>query len=256
MSTKGARPIIRIVKKKAHAHAHHGGSWKIAYADFVTAMMAFFMVMWLLGLSDDVKKAIQAYFSDPVGMQQAYSRGSGPIAAGAMPSARPQLPIRMFSRAAQQHAFFNVAEKLRQEAQKAIKEERLGMNVEVSVEKSGLRIELSETGEGAGAYAIGSATMTNGGRRVLRLLANQLQMLPNSIVIEGHTDSHQYANSGYDNWKLSVNRADQARTTLVGFGVQQFRVSELRGKADRELRVPTDPFAASNRRITLLLPYL
>ena len=119
---KDGRPIIVIRKKKVVAGGHHGGSWKVAYADFVTAMMAFFLVMWIIGMDDQTKQAIEGYFSNPVGYKRGYSAGASPLSSGNSPSAIKRPPVRLVIRAYEQKRFEDVSnrlEKIIQEAQGA-----------------------------------------------------------------------------------------------------------------------------------------
>src|SRR5450432_3666128 len=113
-------PII-IVKKKVHGgHAHHGGSWKVAYADFVTAMMAFFMVMWILGMDPELKKAIEGYFSNPIGYKKGYSAGRSPLSSGASPATVKTDAIQMAARLDQERRFKEVGASITQKIEQTI----------------------------------------------------------------------------------------------------------------------------------------
>lgn len=257
MSADGQIPtrVIRVARRRKVHPPHHGGSWKIAYADFVTAMMAFFMVLWILGMSPEVREAIQAYFTDPIGYQKAYSQGASPISSGSSPTSVPRPPMRMITRASQERAFLTTAERLRRRLAAAIDEGGLGLSVDVLVDRAGLRIDLFESGRGDSAFPLGSAEMKPAAQRALRIIAGELRSLPNDIVVEGHTDAIQFPRPGYSNWELSADRANAARRVLEAAEIPSSRVTGVRGLADRDPRLPAQPLDPSNRRITILLPY-
>jgi chemotaxis protein MotB len=254
--SKGGKKIVIIKKKKGHGHGHHGGSWKVAYADFVTAMMAFFMVMWILGMDDKTKQAIEGYFSNPVGYKKGYSSGSSPMANGAVAVAQTRNVVKLVVRTAEQKKFEELAERIRErlEGNDALK--RLEAKFEVTVTNEGLRIELIEGGTGDIFFARGSARMNSPAVLSLTLIADELAPLSHPIVLEGHTDGAPFGTAdGYTNWELSADRANAARRLLAGTGVGAQRITEVRGYAATRLRVATDPMAAANRRISLLLPF-
>lgn len=250
------RPIIIIKKrKKAHA-AHHGGSWKVAYADFVTAMMAFFMVMWLLSMDQKMKDAIEGYFSNPVGFKKGFSAGTNIISNGNSPAGEMKPPLRILIRRAEDKKFSDLAKDLRNRLNSSPDLRALGAHIEAVTTKSGLRIELIETGSGQTFFRNGSAEMMPITVAALRLIGAELSQLQTPIVIEGHTDSQQFsATAAYTNWELSSDRANAARRMLEAAGVGQSRIVEVRGMADRDLRVPSNPMDPANRRISILLPF-
>jgi chemotaxis protein MotB len=256
MSAKGGKKIVIIKKKKGHGHGHHGGSWKVAYADFVTAMMAFFMVMWILGMDDKTKQAIEGYFSNPVGYKKGYSSGSSPMANGAVAVAQTRNVVKLVVRTAEQKKFEQLAERIRERLAENETLKRLKANFEVTVTNEGLRIELIEGGAGDIFFARGSARMNAPAVLSLTLIAEELTSLSHAIVLEGHTDGAAFGTAdGYTNWELSADRANAARRLLASTGVGGQRISEVRGYAATRLRVPDDPLAAANRRISLLLPF-
>jgi chemotaxis protein MotB len=248
--------VIVVSRRKRASGGSHGGSWKIAYADFVTAMMAFFMVLWILGMDDTTKKAIEAYFTDPVGYKQAYSNGTNPIASGNSPVSLPRTPIRLITRGTQRQLFETTGARIKTEVARLVEEAGLGMSVEVYVDAAGLRIDLFESAGGDACFPFGSAQMKPAAATALRIIANELRPLPNPMVLEGHTDAAQFGTPGYTNWELSSDRANAARRILEGAGIGTARIIEVRGMADRQLRVPDRPLDPSNRRIAILLPYL
>ena len=249
---------IVIVKKKAKGHGgHHGGSWKVAYADFVTAMMAFFMVMWILGMDQKLKNAVEGYFSNPIGYKKGYSGGKSPISSGSSPaSVQMNQAIRLASRAFQERQFQEVSGKL-----KSKHEDQhnglggLSSQIEIVVTTQGLRIELMEAESGDNFFPSGSAVMRPRGQRAVEMIASELKELDNQIVIEGHTDAAPLDSAGYSNFELSADRANAARRLLMANGLSQRRIQEVRGLADRELRNQDNPLDPANRRITFLIPY-
>jgi len=233
------RPII-IVKKKGHA-GHHGGAWKVAYADFVTAMMALFIVLWLLNSSKQIQVAVGGYFKDPTGTSKKV--GSSMAGAGAnFILTRDNMP------------------KLKDQLQQAIRQvtdfEKIKNHIEMTVTAEGLRIELSESAAGT-FFDSGSAKLNADGRDLLVTLAQELGKLPNRVSIEGHTDSNPYAPSAnYGNWELSADRANAARRVMQANGLKEDQVTQVRGFADQCLRKPDSPLDPSNRRISLIVQYL
>ena len=255
MADKGKKVVI-VRKKKVVGGGHHGGSWKVAYADFVTAMMAFFMVMWILGMDENVKQAVEGYFSNPVGYKKGFGAGASPIASGASPARAASNQVRLLVRQAEGQRLAAVARAV----QEAVKGDgalrKFGAKVEVKVGKDGLRIELVESGPGDVFFPVGSTTMKPAAVIALQLITPALQAASNPVVIEGHTDAARFGTSAqYGNWELSGERANAARRVMEATGLPAGRVAEVRGLADRDLRVASDPYASANRRITIFLPY-
>jgi chemotaxis protein MotB len=241
---------VRIIKKKARGHGGaHGGAWKVAYADFVTAMMALFIVLWIVGQSEAVKKAVEAYFKDPGVFNS--SRSGGILQGEKNTSATPP-PMPLDKLAAEM-------DKLKAEAgniEKAIAEvpdfSKFKDKVHVTVTAEGLRIDLVEESEGL-FFDIGKATVKPETVKLLRLIATHLAPLENGIVVEGYTDARPYASTGYSNWNLSTDRANSARMVLEGNGLGPHQILQVRGFADRKLRTPDKPLDFSNRRVSILV---
>jgi chemotaxis protein MotB len=232
------RPII-IVKKKGGHGGHHGGAWKVAYADFVTAMMALFIVLWLLNASKEVQVAVGGYFKDPTGT--AKKVGSNMVGNGEnFVLNKDNMP------------------KLKQQLQQAIKQmtdfEKLKSHIEITVTAEGLRIELSESATGT-FFGSGSAKLNNDGIELLVTLAQELGKLPNKLSIEGHTDSQPYSPPTYGNWELSADRANAARRVMQAHGIRADQVTQVRGFADQRLRKLDAPLDPANRRISLIVQY-
>jgi len=234
------RPII-IVKKKAGHGGHHGGAWKVAYADFVTAMMALFIVLWLLNSSKQIQVAVGGYFKDPTGT--AKKVGSNLSGSGQnFTVTKDNLPL------------------LKDELQKAVRQmdnfEKLKGQIAMTITAEGLRIDLMETASGT-FFETGKALPTDNGEELLSMLAQELGKMPNKIAIEGHTDSKPYNGPGdYGNWELSTDRANAARRIMQARGLASNQVVQVRGYADQRLRTPADPLDPSNRRISVIVQYI
>lgn len=235
------RPIVVIKKKIGHG-GHHGGAWKVAYADFVTAMMALFIVLWLLNTSKPVREAIAGYFKDPSGT--ANKLGATIEGKGQPMVASPKEDM----------------EKLKSELEKAIRQmpnfDKFKDQIEIKITPEGLRIEMLESATGT-FFNIGSTEPNQDGKQLLRLLSGELGKLPNKVSIEGHTDSKPFSgHRDYGNWELSTDRANSARRLMQQDGLGQKQVAQVRGFADQLLRKPQAPLDPSNRRISLIVAYL
>jgi chemotaxis protein MotB len=219
-------------------------------------MMAFFMVMWILGMDDSVKQAIEGYFSSPVGYKKGYGAGASPIGSGASPARASTGQLKMIVRAAESQRFGALAQQLTKVLGESKQLAKMGAKVEVVVTKDGLRIELIETGTGDVFFPLGSTQMKPAAAIALQLIAPELDALTNPVVLEGHTDAARFGTSAsYTNWELSSERANAARRVLEAAGLPAERVVEVRGLADRHLRVAENPLDPANRRISVLLPY-
>ena len=235
-----AQPII--VKKKIVHGGHHGGAWKVAYADFVTAMMALFIVLWLMGSSEPVKKAVAGYFRDP--------SGKGAENGSAVGGVGENIAVR-------KDDMGKLKEKLESAMRQSPELERLKNQVQMTVTGEGLRIELLESDVGT-FFETGSSKPSVTGQNMLNMLAGELGKMQNRLLIEGHTDSQPFAASvnGYSNWELSADRANSARKLMQEGGLRTGQVAEVRGYADQHLRKPEDPNNASNRRVSIVVKYL
>ncbi len=236
----GNAPIIVIKKKGGHA-GHHGGAWKVAYADFVTAMMALFIVLWLMNSSKQIQEAVGGYFKDPTGT--AKQVGSDMVGAG------ENFVVNKDN-----------MEDLKEQLQQAIKAvpnfDKLKNHIDMTVTNEGLRIELSESEKGT-FFDSGSAKISTDGEEILNTLGAELGKLTNTIAMEGHTDSKPYAaGRNYGNWELSSDRANAARRLMQRNGIREDQVTQVRGFADQRLRKKDEPLDASNRRISLIVQYL
>ncbi|MGB9202452.1 MAG: flagellar motor protein MotB [Terriglobales bacterium] len=233
-------PIIVIRKKGGHG-GHHGGAWKVAYADFVTAMMALFIVLWLMNSSKPIQVAVSGYFKDP--------SGTGKQTGTTMDKTGEKM----------QPAKQDMA-KIKEDLQKSIQDindlAKLKNNIEMTVTSEGLRIELLESENGT-FFDSGSSTLNKSGQEVAILLAAELGKAPNHLSIEGHTDAKPFAGkSSYSNWELSADRANAARRLMQQSGLRPDQVSQVRGFADQRLRNKKDPLDPSNRRISIIVQTL
>jgi chemotaxis protein MotB len=246
----GDEKVNIIVVKKGGKHKPHSSAWKVAYADFVTAMMAFFIVMWVLALSEDIKAAIAAYFNNPVKSKS----GSTNIDLKHTPIKPPS----------SQELAIQEKQRLQKKAEQTLAELRsnpefkdMAKNVEIAFTPEGMKIELLNSDA---FFDVGTATLKPIAADLLEQVGNLLTDIPNHVIIEGHTDARPFAGSGrgigYDNYNLSSDRANAARVALIRGGLPEERLDAVRGFADKELRNSADPYDASNRRISILVRYL
>lgn len=233
-----ARPIYVIKKKGGHS-GHHGGAWKVAYADFVTAMMSLFIVLWLMGSSSKVKEAVAGYFNDP--------KGTGKLLGTEM-SGKGEAALKPST-----DALEKLKEKIEEEIKARKDMQKLSKQIEITITPEGLRIELIE-GKNGTFYELGSPKLSLNGQELLALLATQLKTLPNMLLLEGYTDATPYSSdNSYSNWDLSADRANSARRLLQQNGVRPTQVTQVRGYADQMLRVKSNPTDPSNRRVSILV---
>jgi chemotaxis protein MotB len=247
---------VVIIKKTSHArHAHHGGAWKVAYADFVTAMMAFFLVMWIIAQSPQTKESIAGYFRDPVAFDKNSGAGSGVLPGadsglqgGGRPVPAPPTDVKSATATLER-----AAEHLREALNNAPELAALKDRIEIQITEEGLRIELLEAPED-GFFASGSAELRSEMIVILTIIAQELAQLENKIAVEGHTDRRPFGpNQLYSNWELSSDRANAARRVLQEAGIREAQLEAVRGFASTRLRVPADPLAAQNRRISIVV---
>ena len=280
------QPII-IKKIKKAGHAHHGGAWKIAYADFVTAMMAFFLLMWLISMTTPEQKQGLADYFAPSNVSRSTS-GAGGIMGGTafdeegarMPGTKPQVVMTISTpaqprspeveekeakRAAEmnelmhqksardENNFQNAAESIRQSMRENPALAELSLNVIVDETPEGLRIQIVDQ-DGRSMFPSGNAEPYERTRKLLDEVAKILVRLPNRVSISGHTDANPLAGRpGYSNWELTADRANAVRRILEKGGLSDDRVYQVVGKADSEPLFPEDPYMAANRRLSVVL---
>lgn len=251
MEEKKAPIIIKKVKKK-HGGGHHGGSWKVAYADFVTAMMAFFLLLWLITFSSGEKRAVLSqYFKNFSLFEQSgesfmaessqifqesggeaksllYDKGSGPGEISAE----------------------NLKEKLKHAIETKL--QSIGDQIVVDILGGGVRIQLQDS-EKSTMFPLGSDLPNKKAKKALRIIAENTSDIPNRIVIEGHTDSVPFKSSKITNWELSTSRASAARRELEKNGIDPERIARVVGYADNDLLIVDNPKDPRNRRISIII---
>ena len=247
---KSREAVVRIVvKKRGHAAAHHGGAWKVAFADFMTAMFALFLVLWLINQSSDVKSAVAGYFQDPLGRADEY--GSSILPGDGAQSQVPQPLSEKQVIDLRRDRLQEVGEDLEKQLKEVPDLAEVKDQISIEVTEDGLRISLIEDAKGT-FFEVGSATLSDNGRRILSLIGGRLGKLPNAVRIEGFTDARPYSGrTDYSNWELSADRANTARRILTQDGLHDAQVQQVRGLADRELRDPKNPLSPKNRRIAI-----
>ncbi len=236
----------RLPKKKAKNHGgHHGGAWKVAYADFVTAMMALFLVLWLVSQADmKVKQAIASYFRSP----GVFDTLQGGILSQAKKVSKE--PESLTSKDDEQQLFI-ISQKLKEQFSSRPEFSKFKDQVKIEITDEGLRIQLIDEAERV-SFPSGSAELTEDARKILSEIAAQICGLPNKINIGGHTDSRIFPSAnGYTNWELSTDRANAARRVLESVCVKREQIHRILGFADTELTDKNNPFAPSNRRISI-----
>ncbi len=264
-------PEILIKKIKAKGHGgHHGGAWKVAYADFVTAMMAFFLLMWLLGATDDQKrKGIADYFTASI-IETDSSGGSNGLLAGksleategAAPHSRraglqPTTPFQLASTEKRnQDQLRKVEDEIRKRLERDPGLKSLQGQMRFSNTPEGLRIELIDEADYS-MFTSGTDMMDPRANKLLAIVAGVIDDVPNKLAIRGHTDSTPFAvrrpGQPNNNWTLSSARAEATRQSLANAGIDAERFSRLEGVADTDPINPNDPFDPRNRRMSVTL---
>jgi chemotaxis protein MotB len=272
---KKLQPII-IKRIRRAGHGHHGGAWKIAYADFVTAMMAFFLLMWLLGsTTEGDRKGIADYFQSPLrvamlggsgsgdsshvvkGGGQDLTRTTGQVKRGDVESQRASVNLRALNA---EHVRAEVArlEDLKKKVEQTIatspKLASLASQLKLDMTRDGLRIQIIDE-QGRPMFASGSAQMQPYMRELLREIGKVLAVVPNHLTLEGHTDAQPFSDGerGYSNWELSADRANTSRRELLASGLPDDRVLRVQGLASSMPFDTQAPLSASNRRISIIV---
>lgn len=235
--------IALVPTRRVVSEGRHGGAWKVAYADFVTALMALFIVLWMMNSGAKVKESVQGYFRDPKGYARRLGAGAGSTGEG--------LPV-------DRKNVRNVQEQIETAFRKMPEFRFIRNNVLFSVTGEGLRIDLLESEQGM-FFVTGNQTPTPNGEHLLKVLAEELGNMPNQLVVEGHTDARPFRNSTpsshYSNWELSSDRANAARRILHASGVRPEQVVETRGYAEQHLLDPSDPNNPRNRRVSVVVKF-
>ena len=273
---KKLQPII-IKRVKKGGHGAHGGAWKIAYADFVTAMMAFFLLMWLLGsTTEGDKKGIADYFSSPLkvsllgggqgsgdashvikGGGQDLSRSTGQVKNGEVKAERKTVNLQAL-KAEQIRAERAMLEELKERIEEKIAAHAalaaLQSQIRLDMTRDGLRIQIVDEGNRP-MFDSGSALVKPYMRELLRAIGEVLGEVPNRLTLEGHTDAAPFSGGdrGYSNWELSADRANASRRELMAGGLPEDRPLRVQGLAASSPFEPADPLAPTNRRISIIV---
>ena len=273
--SKKLQPII-IKRVKKGGHAAHGGAWKIAYADFVTAMMAFFLLMWLLGsTTEGDKKGISDFFSSPLkvslsggsgsgdsahvlkGGGQDLSRTDGQVKKGDIEGKRSTINLLALK------ADLRAAEKARLEELKQKVQDVLAANPRLALMQSQIRLDMTPEGlriqivdaDNRPMFDSGSSMVKPYMRELLQIIGEVLADVPNKLTLEGHTDAQPFGSGerGYSNWELSSDRANASRRELLAGGLPETRVLRVQGLASSRPLPDTDPLSPTNRRISIIV---
>jgi len=263
MSEDKKQPIV-IKKKVVKGHGHHGGAWKVAYADFVTAMMAFFLLMWLVGSTTREQRAgISDFFKNPSPMQGPGGASTSMIKLGGTRD-MPSSPVQM-----QNLGSTMTPDKADAEKRDRVRLQSLEVELKKAIDRSqalkpykdqlfiditpeGLRIQIVDR-ENRPMFDIGSASLKPYARTILEKIGTFLNKVPNRISITGHTDAHRYLSTGMSNWDLSTQRANAARRALISGGMLPDKVARVVGLGDTVLFDKKNPMAAVNRRISIIV---
>ena len=273
---KKLQPII-IKRIKKGGHAVHGGAWKIAYADFVTAMMAFFLLMWLLGsTSEGDKKGIAYYFQSPMkvallnggsgsgdsssllkGGGQDLTRSGGQVKRGDVEAPRSTInlqALRHEQRAAEAAKLQELSEQVESELKNSAKLAQFASQIKLDMTRDGLRIQIVDE-LSRPMFDSGSAVVKPYMRELLRAIGSVLIEVPNRLTLEGHTDAQPFSagDAGYSNWELSSDRANASRRELVAGGLTEDRVLRVQGLASSQPFNRKEPADPQNRRISIIV---
>ena len=270
--------IIIVQKVKKGGHGHHGGAWKVAYADFVTAMMAFFLLLWLLNATtDEQKKGIADYFT-PASLSRRTS-GAGGVMGGTVIAPEGALTdqtaalnmsenvptdgkplaeldedaMRALLAQREQEQFEAAAQSLRQAIQASPQLQELAEHLLIDNTPEGLRIQLVDQ-QGKSMFPLGRAELYPHTQKLLELVADAISRMPQKVAIKGHTDAAPFVSAkGYSNWELSTDRANAARRGLLKAGLGVERIESVSGRAAQDLLTPDEPFNPKNRRISIIM---
>ncbi|NNF05715.1 MAG: OmpA family protein [Candidatus Eisenbacteria bacterium] len=247
--SKNEQPIVVI--KKVVGHGHHGGAWKVAFADFMTAMFALFLVLWLVNQSSDVKSAIAGYFQDPLGRADEFGSSIIPGNGNQSQMVRPPLindevlEIRI-------DKTHTAMKRLEAHFSDDVELSRIRRNMVITMTEKGLEIELRED-EGGTFFDSGAMVPNPAAHRMLSILGEELSILNFPVEITGYTDATPFARSDYSNWELSADRANSVRRIMIEGGLRPDQIEEVRALADRELKYPEEPRSHRNRRVVILV---
>ena len=238
-------PRKKIVKKHG---GHHGGSWKVAYADFVTAMLALFIVLWILAQNEEVREAVDAYFTDPVAFNKAMKERRESMLTSDTTKAKDLIETPI----SKEESIEQEMEKLKATLEKNVLLSSVSEQITIEITAEGILIEIKDT-EKFDFFPIGSSNMSPELKEVIKTIVPGILQVNFPVVITGHTDARSYGTAKYSNWELSADRANAVRREMLEAGLPQEIISEIRSYADTRLKNTNDPFAAENRRVSILL---
>ncbi|MER3413241.1 MAG: hypothetical protein C4341_03200 [Armatimonadota bacterium] len=253
-----SQPII-VKKARKRSQSGHSGSWKVAFADFMTAMMAFFLVMWIIGLDQETRSAIAGYFKDPLDFAK---QSSGNRIANLLEKGSPGEEEKKQQDGAKRDEEISelsgIAEEIRTAIQSAAKENpdlaELEKLVSIEATEEGLMLEFLES-VGTAFFDTGSARIKPEAKQLFDTVASVLTKHDRPFIVDGHTDARPYKERGYNNIYLSQDRARAVVFEMVRMGVKEERILAVRGFGPHRLRKPDDPYHYTNRRVAILLPY-
>lgn len=250
--------IIKKVKKVQGAGAH-GGSWKVAFADFMTGMMAFFLLMWLVNMTTKPQKEKLAhYFQEYSIFAEGGAGGSAEMIATEQAQTEAQITVTQAPAAAgattEGEGTTAGLERLKDQLQKEIEQRLADLKdqVRIAVFEGGIKVDIMDK-EGNPMFPLGSTTLTESGQKILKVLCDNIKNTSNRIEIEGHTDAVTYAKKEFGNWELSTSRASAARLEVEKNGIPSSRLLRVSGYAATEPIIKENPFDPRNRRISLRL---
>lgn len=262
-------PPIIVKKITVVAAGHHGGAWKVAYADFVTAMMAFFLLLWLLGATtEDQRKGLADYFTPTLVKTKEQAAGSNgllggssltdvddyPHAAGQTGTRTLTIPRDMVGGPREGAEMVKrIRKRIEDKASKDGTLQRLMKQVRMVDTTEGVRIDLVDNADFS-MFTLGTTVLTGDARKLLQMIAGSMLTEDSRLIVRGHTDALRYRDPvRVNNWSLSAGRAEATRQMLRGFGISDRRFRRIEGVADTELLIPSDPNDPRNRRISIIL---
>lgn len=268
-ASTNVQPIIIKRKKVVQGDGHHGGAWKVAYADFVTAMMAFFLLMWLLNATtEEQRKGIADYFNPTIPVSRISGGGSdglngssmftedtyAKMGTGGTRAVTIDTPKKEGSTTAADASAEEVAENLQNlRAELSEEAKQLSEHLMIKMSPEGMVLEIIDS-DSSPLFMVGSSNPTPLLQKLLTSISGSLDAFRNDIKIVGHTDSLQYRlDANYDNWNLSTDRANMIRKLLLDEGMMPSRLKEVSGRADTDPLAPNDPSASQNRRISIVI---
>ena len=250
--------IIKKVKKVQGAGAH-GGSWKVAFADFMTGMMAFFLLMWLVNMTTKPQKEKLAhYFQEYSIFAEGGAGGTTEMIAKEQAATEAQITVTQAPAAAggaaESEASAAGLERFKEQLQQEIEQRLADLKEQVSIQvvEGGVKVDIMDK-EGNPMFPLGSTTLTDSGQKILKVLCDNIKNTSNRIEIEGHTDAVTYAKKEFGNWELSTSRASAARLEVEKNGIPSSRLLRVSGYAATEPIIKENPFDPRNRRISLRL---